>query len=63
MTKIQKAMEGGKKNADSIGMSASVILAWLAANYLGVAVPEPVIAAAAGLISSVATNIKNGVKS
>ena len=60
MKKWDKMLEGGKKNASSIGMSASVLLSWATTTFAGVPVPPEVVAASAGLLSSIATNLQNG---
>ena len=60
LTQMQKAMEGGKKNASSIGISFAVILSWIATTFVGVPIPNEVMVAIAGLIGAIATNIQNG---
>ena len=60
LTQMQKAMEGGKKNASSIGISSAVILSWIATTFVGVPIPNEVMVAIAGLIGAIATNIQNG---
>jgi len=59
LTQMQKAMEGGKKNASAIGMSAAIVLTWVVTTFTGVPVPAEVVAAVAGLMTAVATNIQN----
>ena len=58
--KLDKFIEGSKKNSSSIGISASVVVSWVLTDMFGTPVPEPVIAAVAGLVSSVAATIQNG---
>ena len=48
-----------KNNSETIGMSLSVIIAWVLAQYSGVDVPPEVTAAMSGLITTIATRLKD----
>ena len=48
-----------RRNAESIGLSLSVILAWGIAEFSGVNVPPEVTAALSGLITAIAARMKD----
>lgn len=55
---LKKSLQGGRANADSIGISAAVIISWLASTYSGISMPAEVVAAMSGLIGAIAARIK-----
>ena len=52
-------MKRAKNNSETIGMSASVIIAWVLAQYSGMDIPPEVTAAMSGLITTIATRLKD----
>lgn len=54
-------MKRAKTNSETIGMSMSVIIAWLLAQYSGIDVPAEVTAAMSGLITTIATRLKDEI--
>lgn len=56
--KLDSIIQGGRNNADSIGISAAVLISWGFSTYSGVAIPTEVVAAMSGLIGAIAARIK-----
>lgn len=59
LTRMQKAMEGSKKNATGIGGSAAVVLTWAITTYAGVVIPPEVVVSLGVVIGGVARGIQN----
>lgn len=52
-------MQQPKRNAESIGISLSVIIAWVLAQFSGIDIPPEVTAAMSGLITGIAVRLKD----
>lgn len=55
----QKIKDGAKSNAEPIGISAAVVIAWAMTQWADVTMPAEVIAAVGGLIGAVSARIKS----
>ena len=58
MTKAQRIVRVSKDNSESIGVSASVVLAWAFSAYTNATLPVEVVAALGSLVGAVSARMK-----
>lgn len=60
-TRWQSAANGARRQGGTLGVSVSVILSWVLAEYAGITPPAEVVSAAAGLITGIGMYIQRNM--
>lgn len=58
MTRVQRAAQGTRDNAEGIGYGVAVLLPWITRDVFGIEVPLEVLSVGAAALTSIAVRLK-----